>query len=362
MPILCLYESFDLMLLLNEILRWHLFCLSTLMVALNVQVISVQFFRSYSLKLMLRTYLISMSVRINMKKIKQRTVHGCVGMFFVFFSASLIATVHAEDNANENEVVIHSNHVNMKSPGASLGVKSPDTLLGAAPYTLAEGKNIASSNNKDKDDFYEDVTTYEELLEYLKKEKDYLGKLDQKFEGLRQNVSAKTELVDMAQSKAADAGVEKSKLGVIKLSPVKEKLVTNDSSKEKESQAEGKSEEVKVAVESKENNDRYINPFDKAEVLYEGGKYHDAWRAYKMVKVGAINERDYIWAQFQICNCYRAVKKFDEAAKMYQEFINKYPDSFWAEQAAWYIQDSMWWKEWNDKVESRVVSASTGKQ
>ncbi len=29
------------------------------MVALNVQVISVQFFRSYSLKLMLRTYLIS---------------------------------------------------------------------------------------------------------------------------------------------------------------------------------------------------------------------------------------------------------------------------------------------------------------
>jgi len=73
---------------------------------------------------------------------------------------SLISTVHAENKAaenikaNENEVVIHSNHVNIKSPDASLGVKSPDTLLGAAPSALAEGKNISSSNNK-KEDFYE---------------------------------------------------------------------------------------------------------------------------------------------------------------------------------------------------------------
>ena len=120
----------------------------------------------------------------------------------------------------------------------------------------------------------------------------------------------------------------------------------NDRNKKKDSQA--KEESNKVTLEN--DNERYINPFDKAEVLYEGGKYHDAWKAYKAVKPGAINERDYIWAQFQICNCYRAVKKFDEAVKMYQKFINKYPDSFWAEQAAWYIQDSKWWKEWKDRV------------
>ena len=320
-----------------------------------------------------------------MNKIEQKTIFWSVFIFFLFFSVSLISTVHAENKVNDNEVVIHSSHVNIKSPGALQGVKSPDTLPGATPGTLGEMEKVTSSNikspgalqgvkspdtlpgatpgtlgemekvtssNAEKDSFYEDVTTYDELVEYLKKEKDYLGQLGKKFEGLRQNVSTV-----QLQSNVPDVDAENSRSNVHKLTSAERTPAANGSSNEMESQTKGK----EVELESANNNKRYINPFDKAELLYEGGKYHDAWKAYKMVKVGAINERDYIWAQFQICNCYRAVKKFDEAAKMYQEFINKYPDSFWVEQAAWYIQDSKWWKEWNDKVEARVVTASTDK-
>ena len=322
-----------------------------------------------------------------MNKIEQRTMLCCVVIFFLFFGVSLISTVHAENKVNENEVVIHSNNVNIVSPGASQGVQSPGTLPGATPETSVEMKKVTPADGNEvvihsnhvnivspgasqgvqspgalpgttpeiagstkKDDFYEDVTTYDELVEYLKKEKDYLGKLGQKFDGLRQNVST-----DLVQGNVTDTGVRNSRSDVVKLSTVDGTLAADDSSVESQTAENEKEGEL----ESDKSNKRYVNPFDKAEVLYEGGKYHGAWKAYKMVKVEGINERDYIWSQFQICNCYRAVKKFDEAAKMYQEFINKYPDSFWAEQAAWYIQDSKWWKEWNDKVEAKVVTAST---
>lgn len=92
-----------------------------------------------------------------------------------------------------------------------------------------------------------------------------------------------------------------------------------------------------------------VSMLDLAECFYKLCEYNNALQMYKLLTPDNISLDQYIWAQYQIANCYRNMKKFDVAFSEYQRFLNQYPGSDLVEQAKWYIEDINWWKSWYEK-------------
>lgn len=92
-----------------------------------------------------------------------------------------------------------------------------------------------------------------------------------------------------------------------------------------------------------------VSMLDLAECFYKLCEYDNALQTYKLLTPDDISLDQYIWAQYQIANCYRNMKKFDVAFSEYQRFVNQYPGSDLIEQAKWYIEDIQWWKSWYEK-------------
>lgn len=246
----------------------------------------------------------------------------------------------------ENEVVIHS---------PIDGIESTKTIN-------QEGKenNINSDETESLTDLDDtNVTNSDEMHNNLEKEKERLEELEKELQKILNN---------LPQIGGIDEDENENK-GVAEITHEKESKGNNDNDKlqkGKRSQSDDsidnestyvEDEEI-AKVETEENESinsegiKYDNPFDSAEVFYGMGEYKKALKMYKSLAKNTPNVTDFIWAQFQIANCYRNVKELDKAAKEYQNFINKYPDSFWADQASWYIEDVKWWKKWNKRVRS----------
>ena len=256
----------------------------------------------------------------------------------------------------ENEVVIHSPLDDMGTTKTTNSQKKENNL-----------NSKESENSTDLDDI--NVSNYNELLEYLEKEKKHLEMLEK---GHQETLD---DIFDSTKSGDADNG-KNGNNDSIKIADKKDKPSNQGNEKLQEKQSaqfdkdiyrentNGNDGEVvkKAHIEddelSGEEDIKYDNPFDSAEVFYEMGEFKKALNMYKSLANNTPNVADFIWAQFQIANCYRNMKELDKAAKNYQEFINKYPDSFWADQASWYIEDVKWWKKWNSKVRSNDKSLS----
>lgn len=89
--------------------------------------------------------------------------------------------------------------------------------------------------------------------------------------------------------------------------------------------------------------------FDLAECFYKLCEFENALQMYKSITQNDSSSDQYTWAQYQIANCYRNIKKYDLAFSEYQRFVSQYPSSDLIEQAKWYIEDINWWKSWYDK-------------
>lgn len=92
-----------------------------------------------------------------------------------------------------------------------------------------------------------------------------------------------------------------------------------------------------------------ISRLDLAECFYKLCEYDNALQMYKLLSPEDIPLDQYIWAQYQIANCYRNMKKYDIASSEYKRFISQYPGSDLIELAKWYIDDINWWKSWYEK-------------
>ncbi|TVM00232.1 MAG: hypothetical protein CV087_14795 [Candidatus Brocadia sp. WS118] len=102
---------------------------------------------------------------------------------------------------------------------------------------------------------------------------------------------------------------------------------------------------------------------DLAECFYKLCEYNNALQTYKLITPTDTPLNQYIWAQYQIANCYRNMKEFDLALGEYQRFINQYPSGDLIEPAKWYIDDVIWWKSWYEKnslVNSGMPELSNG--
>ncbi len=94
---------------------------------------------------------------------------------------------------------------------------------------------------------------------------------------------------------------------------------------------------------------RQVSQLDIAECYYKLCEYGEALQTYKLLTPANTSLDQYVWAQYQIANCYRNMKKYDSAFGEYQRFVNQFPESALADQAKWYMDDVTWWKGWQEK-------------
>jgi tetratricopeptide (TPR) repeat protein len=52
------------------------------------------------------------------------------------------------------------------------------------------------------------------------------------------------------------------------------------------------------------------------------------------------------WGLFQIATIYKNLKKYQEAVSMFKELLKRYPDDYWAKQAQWKLEDTIWENEY----------------
>ena len=57
------------------------------------------------------------------------------------------------------------------------------------------------------------------------------------------------------------------------------------------------------------------------------------------------------WVHYQIANAYKATNNFESALNEYKRVIDNYPDSYWAGQAKWKREDTIWRKEYEEVLD-----------
>ena len=130
--------------------------------------------------------------------------------------------------------------------------------------------------------------------------------------------------------------------------------------KDKREQETGANEDLSHRLSKLTGNGRLL---DLAECFYKLCEYNNALQTYKLITPTDTSLNQYIWAQYQIANCYRNMKEFDLALSEYYRFINQYPGGDLIEPAKWYIDDIIWWKSWHEKnslVNNRLPELPNG--
>lgn len=102
----------------------------------------------------------------------------------------------------------------------------------------------------------------------------------------------------------------------------------------------------KEAIDSGEKNGIYVRVPDSyykiADLMYQQKNYSEAMEYYKRVtrKYPAFQETP--WGLFQIASIHRNLKQYREAIEVYKELMSQYPEDYWAKQAKWKMEDTIW--------------------
>ncbi|MFP4679263.1 MAG: tetratricopeptide repeat protein [Chitinispirillaceae bacterium] len=100
------------------------------------------------------------------------------------------------------------------------------------------------------------------------------------------------------------------------------------------------------AIKTGEKNKLYVRVPDSyykvADILYQQKKYKDALKNYKHVtrKYPAFQETP--WGLFQIASIHRNLEEYRKAISNYKDLMKKYPEDYWAKQAKWKLEDTVW--------------------
>jgi tetratricopeptide (TPR) repeat protein len=101
-----------------------------------------------------------------------------------------------------------------------------------------------------------------------------------------------------------------------------------------------------AAVEIGEKNNIFFRVPDSyykiADLKFQQREFASALEDYKRVtrKYPAFQETP--WGLFQIANIQRNLKQYREAVDTYRELMRLYPDDYWAKQAQWKLEDTIW--------------------
>lgn len=82
--------------------------------------------------------------------------------------------------------------------------------------------------------------------------------------------------------------------------------------------------------------------YSLGDLYYQSKNWDKALVQYRKVTDGFIHPDDSPWGLYQIANIYRQKRAYTEAIKAYESLIQKYPTSYWADQAKWNRDDVIW--------------------
>jgi len=105
-----------------------------------------------------------------------------------------------------------------------------------------------------------------------------------------------------------------------------------------------------AAIEIGEKNDVYVRVPDSyykvADLNFKQKDFNAALDYYKKVtrKYPAFQETP--WGLFQIAGIQRNLKLYREAVETYKDLMQRYPDDYWAKQAQWKLEDTVWEHEY----------------
>jgi tetratricopeptide (TPR) repeat protein len=105
-----------------------------------------------------------------------------------------------------------------------------------------------------------------------------------------------------------------------------------------------------AAIDIGEKNDVYMRVPDSyykvADINFKQKDFSAALDYYKRVtrKYPAFQETP--WGLFQIAGIQRNLKLYREAVETYKDLMQRYPDDYWAKQAQWKLEDTVWEHEY----------------
>ncbi len=86
------------------------------------------------------------------------------------------------------------------------------------------------------------------------------------------------------------------------------------------------------------------------DYYYGEKKWDKAQQNYEIMIGSFPSSQDLPWAKFQMGNIYRHKDLYDSAIQAYTELIRNYPDEYWAKQARWKLDDTVWQNEYRDVI------------
>lgn len=104
------------------------------------------------------------------------------------------------------------------------------------------------------------------------------------------------------------------------------------------------------AIATGEKNEIFVRVPDcyyrVADIHYKNREYQKALDMYVRVtrKYPAFQETP--WGYFQIGSIYKNTKQYQNAVNAFRDLIRKYPEDYWAKQAQWKLEDTIWENEY----------------
>jgi len=105
-----------------------------------------------------------------------------------------------------------------------------------------------------------------------------------------------------------------------------------------------------AAIDIGEKNNVYVRVPDSyykvADLKFQQKEFAPALDYYKKVtrKYPAFQETP--WGLFQIAGIHRNLKQYREAVDTYKDLMQRFPDDYWAKQAQWKLEDTVWEHEY----------------
>ncbi|GJQ23639.1 MAG: hypothetical protein HBSAPP01_14290 [Candidatus Brocadia sapporoensis] len=193
----------------------------------------------------------------------------------------------------------------------------------------------------------------EEITSILSAEKKKLNELENEYKKIEKELIEKTDTKTPASlSNEKLTSIRKSDDGTAFILSKKDIISRVGSSTEQQGIAKDRKQEIDISEDLNRRLSKVIGNgrlLDLAESFYKLCEYNNALQTYKLITPSDVSSDQYMWAQYQIANCYRNMKEFDQAINEYQHFIDQYPTGDLIEPAKWYIDDANWWKSWYKK-------------
>lgn len=83
-----------------------------------------------------------------------------------------------------------------------------------------------------------------------------------------------------------------------------------------------------------------------ADCYYKSKDFQKALDLYKKVTRKYPSFQETAWGLFQIGSIYKNLKQYQNAVDVFKDLIRRYPDDYWAKQAQWKLEDSIWENEY----------------